>query len=301
MYISVLTLNVFPGSPIPYLYNGTRALFGSTRLESQMNSIATINPDIVCLQELYCTRVRDMYQRRFGSEYRILHETRSTMAGMVCARILELFLILFTMLITRYWPFIITGAYLLWCNSALFAWLSGDATGLTIMVRHKIGTVLSYRTQDFLSQSGDWMNVVSPRAFSVTEIETSIGLLSVFNAHFNALGSETERCQQVLQLANIVNTITHPVVICTDLNSTETSESAQLLKHTGRLYDVMDNQPNRVTWSTRNNLSRAWMQTADMCVDFIFVRDLRVTSARTVFTEPPFISDHFGVLAIIPY
>lgn len=326
-FLTVLTLNVFSGSPLPFLFNGTRALFGSARLEAQLAAVAGAKPDVVCLQELYCTRARDMYRERFWPEYEVLHETRATAAGVGWARAIECLSALLVVLLARAvlvpvwgWPIlrpedaaIIVGAYVgafvLWRNSALFAWLAGDATGLTVLIRRDIGAVRRHTTRAFSAQQGDWMNAVAPRGYSKTEIDTKWGSLAVFNAHLNALGTQSERCAQVHELVAAVNSSSNLVVVCADLNATEDSDSARLLTQAAKLRDAMEGVEDRCTWSDRNSLSRAWMKTEDMCVDFVFFRGtaaagssaltVRVAAAATVFTEAPFVSDHFGMLATL--
>jgi len=52
--LRVLTFNVFTGSPVPYVRNGTPALAGSKRLGAQLEAVAALDADILCLQEVCC-------------------------------------------------------------------------------------------------------------------------------------------------------------------------------------------------------------------------------------------------------
>ena len=65
--LTALTFNVFTGPPTPTAHAGT--LDGSDRLRRQVEAIADIRPDIVCLQEVLSDGVRQFYEQGLNEEY----------------------------------------------------------------------------------------------------------------------------------------------------------------------------------------------------------------------------------------
>ena len=85
--VTVLTFNVFAGSPhgvqvpwpqlrcawppiglkwAPLFPAAVSALGSSSRLSDQISAILELNPDVVCLQELYCDHCAEQYIKRMG-------------------------------------------------------------------------------------------------------------------------------------------------------------------------------------------------------------------------------------------
>lgn len=52
MSLRVLSFNVFAGSPLPHLFNGTPSLAKSSRLERQVTLLRELSADVICLQEV---------------------------------------------------------------------------------------------------------------------------------------------------------------------------------------------------------------------------------------------------------
>lgn len=327
---SVLSLNVFPGSPLPFLFNGTRALFSTERLACQLATVNALSPDVICLQELYCTHSREEYIKWFGTDYHVLFEDRRNTVGVCIARVIVMLFALVLFLCVRVLLFPLWGfpsmhmedtaivfalcvvSFLSWNKTALFAWLAGDATGLTTLVRKSLGQVEEHQVTDFQVQDGDWMNVVAPRAYSTTRIRLfTDGYITVLNAHLNAHGTNNHRRAQAMELASASNqcALSSAVILCADMNANERSDEVALLLTQSSLTDGHAGVLDRCTWSARNPLTRGWMQAEDMCVDFVLFRsmadghvlenthvDLFLCDSSVVFTEAPFLSDHFGVL-----
>ena len=74
--LSILTFNVFTGSPLPWIRNGSFALYGSARLSEQLAQVAELGADIICLQELHCDGVLDAYRAAFGDTHECVCERR---------------------------------------------------------------------------------------------------------------------------------------------------------------------------------------------------------------------------------
>lgn len=64
---SILTFNVFTGSPLPI--RGTSALAGSERLQEQLAGVSALAPDVACLQEFFSDEVRDAYKAHFAKTH----------------------------------------------------------------------------------------------------------------------------------------------------------------------------------------------------------------------------------------
>jgi len=67
--ITVACFNVFIGSPVPYIRNGTTALHQSTRLKLQLRQLRNIDADILVLQEIYDSTLAQEYAGFFKDQY----------------------------------------------------------------------------------------------------------------------------------------------------------------------------------------------------------------------------------------
>jgi endonuclease/exonuclease/phosphatase family metal-dependent hydrolase len=63
--LRIATLNVFVGSPLPFLDGATTSLAGSERLSAQIAGLHRRNLDVLCLQELMCPATLRSFQRTF--------------------------------------------------------------------------------------------------------------------------------------------------------------------------------------------------------------------------------------------
>ena len=66
----VVSFNVFPGSPIPYIGGGFPKLAFSKRLGLQLEGLSDLDADVLCLQELYCIHSLEECAPRLGDQCR---------------------------------------------------------------------------------------------------------------------------------------------------------------------------------------------------------------------------------------
>jgi len=173
---------VFPGSPLPYIKNGTTALFGE-RLSRLAHGIELENADVVCLQELYCNACRDFLAERFRHKYVLIQHDDKSRCGTAVGTLLVLCLCALSLLLAHFLfiesVIMLYVAYKLWRRSALDGFLFGNKSGLAIMYRADLFTLLEADpTHYFLEQRGDFMNWMAPRAWM------SVKLVGVFWAFF---------------------------------------------------------------------------------------------------------------------
>ena len=70
---NVLTYNIYVGHPF-YFLEGKHSLIQSFRLESQIEHIKNLQPDIFCLQEVYSSQLLDVYKKKFP-QYACFYQT----------------------------------------------------------------------------------------------------------------------------------------------------------------------------------------------------------------------------------
>jgi len=228
---TILSLNLFIGSPLPYIFNGTPGLAHSKRLDRFINYLSDSNLDIVCLQELYCSWPRTYIQKKLPM-YRMISTTIDARTNMGRIRIMLLWFIIggfiwfiiggFIWFITAmsyydvnlnlnliiFITSLIIGRYI--CRyAALENWLRGDHTGLTILWKPKSLKLHQHEQTLFESQEGDWMNTVLRRGFQAAVFELPCKrMITIINTHLNALGDDTYRLRQVKQLLALDETNT---------------------------------------------------------------------------------------------
>ena len=314
----VLTFNTFPGSPVPYLLNGTRSLYNDgDRLARMVAAIEAENCDIVCFQELNCHACRDHFKNYFAHTYTMVHSTDVSPCGtalwiglhllvwaLLCLAVRSALLPWWT-LKTHIWADVVVvlmaAALCRWLlhKTTLDVFLGEDETGLAIMYRSGqffLGAD-GFSFKNFECQTGDFMNWANPRAYMQIDLRLCSmpsRSIHVFNTHMNALGSPTHRESQASELARAASKF-DAAVVCGDFNDVPTSAAARVMRDSG-LIDVMDNVAARDTWVARNPLSVGWMRVDDLCVDYVF-RSCHFSqqSACVCIDSAPFVSDHLGV------
>jgi hypothetical protein len=86
---------------------------------------------------------------------------------------------------------------------AIIQWLRGNASGLCMLLKKqtfKCITNQNVTVNAFDSQAGDFMNLVSPRAYMHAVVTLGTQQIHLFNTHLNALGSAKQRNLQISQL-----------------------------------------------------------------------------------------------------
>lgn len=334
---TILTLNVFIGSPLPYIFNGTSGLAYSNRLDRLIDYLSDSDVDVVCLQELYCSWSRAYIQKRLPM-YHMASTTIDARTNMGRIRIMLLWFITggliwmilrgFLWTATQIIPLssisyydvdygtlnsiiftmcLIIGRYI--CRyAALENWLRGDHTGLTILWKPKSLKLLQHEQTLFESQEGDWMNTVLLRGFQVAAFELPCKrVITIINTHLNALGDDTSRLSQIKQLlafngVNCVNeAAANTTLLAGDFNIGPQSISINQILENG--FKDCGGVDMGYTWDNINMYTQGWMRIPNERIDFIFHKpgpkcDINVVLSELVLQKNP-VSDHYGVLAVI--
>jgi endonuclease/exonuclease/phosphatase family metal-dependent hydrolase len=213
----MVTLNVFAGSPLPFLYGATRSLHNSGRLTSQIVGLKDLAADIICLQEVVCPRVLKAFKRSFpssGFHCMYFSPERGLRRGVLVAwGMILLSVLAITALGVGFVTTIVpdatfgptTATYTLWITlvtfatlvvgvlvfymvrtSATYVWLTGIPTGLVIFVRKSPRLqVLKVTRHLFVEQHGDFLNVLNPRGFIGVDLVFDTAMLRLVNTHLN--------------------------------------------------------------------------------------------------------------------
>ena len=312
---TVLNLNVFPGSPLPFICNGTRSL-ASTRLYDQIDQIRLYDPDIISLQELYCDHSRQKYIETFSSiGYHYLNGERNTTIGKVLCLLIHVLttsicfmffhIILFDMILISIFVSCVS-SFMIWRQSALTSWLAGNSSGLMMFWKRSLFHLkndIDIIDSQFEHQRGDWMNSIAPRSFIRIKLYMNINMipLVIINTHINALGDSKDRDKQLKEITRIFCD-DESIILCGDFNTNDTSEEMISFVNDTKLVDAGPQSP---TWSRQNPFTRGWMRVDDMRCDYVMFRSSRnekdftlmMRQSEIVFNKKPFVSDHFGILS----
>jgi endonuclease/exonuclease/phosphatase family metal-dependent hydrolase len=288
---------------------------GTQRFADMIASLKYLDADIVCLQEVWCLSVRQKIHEEFSNYNFVESDSRNIidclLAVLYIASVSGLIFYIFELILYILWrPVLLTfstvTSYYFLKETALYAWLAGDDTGLLVMIK-KTFTICTVLQKPFDSQKGDWMNIVARRGFQLLTVERYQKIFSIINAHLNALGSIVDRCEQVRELVKIAtNTLSFSsgLVICLDLNENDDSLSYDIILQEVKdltdalaLQHVSKHDAPR-TWSNKNPRTKAWMQVSDLRCDFIFTT-FKVLESFLIMDSHPWPSDHFGIIAYI--
>lgn len=331
---SILTFNVFTGSPLPI--RGTRALAGSERLQEQLAGVAGLAPDVACLQEVYSDEVREAYKAHFAKTHALeVVMTNPPRLARVLAEVI-VWVTTFSVFLIFYAATCLSSseemgyglavlllfAFNALCRtvlreSALIGFLTGrTAGGLAILYNRSTLRLSRTRTVYLKEQRGDLMNRLRPRCIQVADftrirvypitprgppVPRAPDRLVIINMHANALGDDSFRASQLNEVSLLAAGFddgTSDVVVAGDFNAGPTSPSVRQLSACG-LRDAASSTGagDDYTWDARNTLTLGYMRHEDHRSDYVYHRGSgTILDCRVVMNMPPYTSDHFGVL-----
>mmetsp|Transcript_48 Transcript_48/g.132 ORF Transcript_48/g.132 Transcript_48/m.132 type:complete len:358 (-) Transcript_48:334-1407(-) len=326
--VRLLTLNVFAGSPLPYIGGGVPALAGSSRLAVQVELVRQTDPDVICLQEAWCHVVLAYYEELFP-EYQLFFSGQRFWFGRAASQAFCLLLAALLLLIAKliFWAcggndpswrvdvmfFLLVYVLLHFFSGkvTLRACIGGNLTGLAMLVRRRNMRLLNdprYIRFGKHLQVGDWLNTFMPRGLMIVDVEINGVPLRIANTHLNQ-ASDVEGCRFRLRqarqlLKELPDDCPIPLVLVGDFNVGSESGEVRLLCTKGNMRDAWNvaGVGDGNTWCARNTLTDTWYARGapDCRIDYVFTRgNVKVESCEVALDSPPFTSDHFGVLVFL--
>jgi len=311
--IRVLTFNIYIGHPY-YLLEGKHSLAQSVRLDSQIEEIKKLNPDIFCLQEMYSSNLLDIYKEHFPNfKCFYIKDTIAFNHIFLYAVMLAFYLyIIHLPLNTEYILFL-----LVLFSSCCYYFVFYTTPGIFINGNIRTANVIFYRRDKFKyksgnahhfnNQDGDILNIGRKRGFITLNLTYKGKEIQVINCHLSNKQDNLERYQppisninryeQVIQLikANKLKDSKIPIIICGDFNSCNTTLEVTKLKE--YMQQTLENKYNH-TWSKSNDLTSLFHICDDHQADYIFYKSLKCCDGDMVFNNiKPNLSDHYGVLS----
>lgn len=296
--LRVLTLNVYPGMPLPIALF-TDALQRSSRLGKIADMIKRERPDVVCLQEMYSYDAIDKLRAALP-DYRTLkydHDNRCPKLALYagCFVLYLVFRILLDVLFDRdpspachiitmsiFWTW-------LWTESPVYAWMFGNEAGLFTLYRRELdqGTVIRSYHYRFSEEDCDAVSGGTHRGFRLLRIAFRDHVWMIINTHLNAYGDDKLRLQQMRTLGQVANGNTD--IICGDLNCPPSS-SVHTWLHSSHFIDACRNQ-NKNTWYP------LWWMVGEQPrrLDYVYA-DARACVGRVL---DDVVSDHRAVVAYV--
>lgn len=245
--LSIVTLNVYPGSPVPFV-NG---LAGSCRLPRMILQLRELDPDVICLQELFCSSSRKEICSGLA-EYKMYApphaKTPTSQTIKACALVLwttpvalSVYMIVSGSTAWRLFVAVACSLLAIWLcwQSAIIQWIVCDDSGLVMLWRRERLHAKSTQQHKFEHQLGDAMNVISPRAYQSIEFSSTCVpgfVCTVTNTHLNALGNDQNRCAQIQELLHGVSgsvAVAHAMVVCGDMNARPEEQSVSMMLAAG--------------------------------------------------------------------
>jgi endonuclease/exonuclease/phosphatase family metal-dependent hydrolase len=276
----VATLNVFVGSPLPFLFGATSSLPNSKRLQAQVDGLDAMHLDVLCLQELVCKETLSAVQRVFTSDQvHCLHFARETgLSRGVC--LAWSWIVLFSIglvaatcsavsaevpntnlapttatftpwicLVTLLFFGVVLCMQYIVRTSAIYVWLTGFPTGLVVFVRKQARVEIHAVTETlFTEQHGDPLNFFNPRGFIRIDLLVDGVDVQLVNTHLNhgATGcrhrqAQIEQITCSLQIAALGNS--HCPLIVGDLNVPRCAPEVEWLCFQNEVFNALEGKP----------------------------------------------------------
>jgi endonuclease/exonuclease/phosphatase family metal-dependent hydrolase len=305
----IVTFNSFPGSPLPFIRNGTLGIGQNSRLARQLKALRGMGSyEFGCFQEIFSRKAVAEYikhHRRLGMD--VVATDQSDLGGNHFHRSLGLTLGVLFMSCSYFMSPLsyLTSSVLLvalavvsfWitftleeCAAFAFSIMSANRSGLmTFYKAHRYHLVRSH-TLRLPNQSEDMMNLLQPRLALITlfwDTHTRKQIV-VVNTHLNALGSDRARLEQLDYITYYLKTdeeFKHfETYVCGDMNQDLTGVSGRL-----------------VTWDPGvNPLCNGWMRNMQACqIDYIMPINPTTNNQHHIHLSThhmDFTSDHYLVM-----
>lgn len=315
--LRVLTFNIYIGHPY-YFLEGKHSLAQSFRLESQVEEIRKLNPDIFCLQEMYSSDILEVYKEHFP-DFNCFYIKDALAFNHIC---LYTFIFAFYIYIIQL-P--LSSEYILFLcilfSCCCYYFIFYTAAGNFINGNIRTANVIFYKKNKFKyksgsahyfhNQDGDILNMGRKRGFITLNLLHKNKEIQVINCHLSNKQDNLERYQppisninryeQVLQLikTNKLNKSKIPIIICGDFNSCNITLEVTKLKE--YMQQTLENKYNH-TWSKSNDLTSLFHICDDHQADYIFYKSLKCDDSNMVFNNiKPNLSDHYGVLSSLSF
>ena len=318
--LKIITLNIYIGHPL-YLLEGKHTLIQSVRLDTQIKQIKQLDPDILCLQEVFDRQIIDKYKEKLH-EYKCIYETewptplQIAIAAAIC--------LVYYCIACLSFPYInlllitIKLYYILY-YTAIGAFLGGNIKTANVIFykRNKLKQI-DQKAYYFKNQDGNIINTIRRRGFITAKLKYKNQSLHIMNGHLSnryRLNEQesplyTESCLQsdinrYTEMAQLIEHITpqqtpppHPLptILCGDFNAPNaTLEIKQMKKY---MKNTLENKTLHHTWCQKNTLTRDYYKSADHQCDYIFYKNIQCKDSKIIFDkiDPP-LSDHYGIMA----
>ncbi|HTL13357.1 MAG TPA: endonuclease/exonuclease/phosphatase family protein [Bdellovibrionota bacterium] len=300
--LRVLTLNVFAG---------TREM-DFDRLDRQMKAVRELQPDVVCLQEVYDHRVRTRYHAAF-SDFGIYGDDHDTDPS-----------------------FLLVAAELAASTAGEKAIAHGYRTDEVLLLNNQRGQSFpdSKIVHTFPNEAPDskdaggtlmsWgvsaLESLKPKGYvsvryQVDGVDVTVASMRLTNGVHNP--------KRAIQVKELIGRLFHtedtenprsfnfaPIILCGDTNADGEEPEMRWMREKAGFHDTyLEGNPDRehaphagMTWSADNDLTHNGNLTEpDQRVDYVLFAPgdeytFETIGSRIVFDEAPLVSDHFGVL-----
>lgn len=271
------------------------------RLEHQMNEVRKLDPDVICLQEVYDNVAKQDYRRSF-QDYRSYAYDRNS-SGLINRAFWKMFN--------------------LWDGPRRI--MRGDQLGLLTLLSRRRGqsSIKTQRAKIFKTQAAEnfspegLLERTKPKGYVAVDYLVDGAHIHVVNTHWSNGVKNRRRIQQAKEIVDDFlgdskyPQSDFPVLLCGDTNADgEQREMKWLRDRVGFLDSYLAANPDLsqaphggMTWNAKNPLTiSGHLLEPDQRIDHIYTfpgktHRLEVVGSRIVFDQEPWVSDHFGVFS----
>ena len=311
--ISLLTYNIYIGHPF-YILEGKHSLVQSIRLQSQIQHIKKLNPDIFCLQEMHSTHLLSYYRNNFP-EYNCFYKKNPFAINQVILLfiILSIFFYITHLHLDSKYIFLLVIIFFANCYYLIFytpagIFLNGNIqTANVIFYKRRKFTFIKGHVHYFKNQDGDILNIIRQKGFLCLTLKHKGKDIQIVNCHlsnkqefcerYQPCTADINRYEQIIQIIKtcFIPNSKIPTLLCGDFNSCNYTLEIQKLKE--YMQNSLQNKPNH-TWNKKNPLTSLFHIIEDHQGDYIFYKLMKCVMGKMVFDDIiPSLSDHYGVFS----